>query len=209
MAKFNSSTDLTDALSAPLGDLIAAVGRGIADAQQALDAQTIESFKALYRDEDHAELLKMGYQPTWYKIPQADAEISISLSISGQTTENDTTLNAQTSGQQSNIQLYAAPVDASYTNKYDYDLQAASHLKFRIVPVPPSPQASEVKIVPNLLNKSFVVAKTLLERLGINYQVADGGQAEDSDIIQNTTPIAGEFLETGQMVELTLEIVNL
>lgn len=209
MAKFNSSTDLTDALSAPLGDLIAAVGKGVAEAQQALDAQTIESFKALYRDEDHAELQQIGYQPTWYKIPQADAEISISLSISGQTTDSSNVLSSQTSGQQSNIKLYAAPVDASYTNKYDYDLKAASHLKFRIVPVPPSPQASEVKIVPNLLNKSFAVAKTLLDNLSISYQITDDKQAEDSDIVREIMPVAGEFLETGQVVEITLETVNI
>ena len=111
MPKLNNPTDISDALSAPLGDLIAAVGRGVADAQQALDEGTIETLKKLYAENN--ELLKFGYQPTWYKIPEVDAEISVSLSISGSAQESTGVSDANTAS--SGIKLYAAPIDANYS----------------------------------------------------------------------------------------------
>ncbi|MCP4698211.1 MAG: PASTA domain-containing protein [Gammaproteobacteria bacterium] len=201
MPKFNSPTELTDTLSAPLGDLISAVGRGVAEAQQALDAQTIANLKALYADDSNAELRRLGYQPTWYKIPEVTAEISMSLTVSGQASEKAGTQ----AGQQSNIKLYAAPIDASYSNKYDYDLKASSHLKFRIVPVPPSPQASEIKVVPDIVNKQYSEAIALLNDLEITWQLSDETAVpEETDTIQETMPSAGEIINAEQVVIIVL-----
>ena len=50
---------VSDTLAAPLGDLIAAVGRGLAEAQESLDLGTAETIKRLYDGGDqNMELLR-------------------------------------------------------------------------------------------------------------------------------------------------------
>src|SRR5262245_61084621 len=80
------SSDVSDALAAPLGDLIAAAGRGLAEAQRSLDMATVETIKAIHADEDGElrVLRRLGYQPTWYRIPELTAELTVSLTVSSQ-----------------------------------------------------------------------------------------------------------------------------
>ncbi len=199
------AVNYADALSAPLGDLIAAVGRGMAEAQQSLDLGTLETFKAIYKGgtEVYEELRQLGYQPTWYKIPELNAEISVSLTASrSQLTQQS---SAASEGQNGPIKLYAAPMDANYQNKYDYDLKAASVVKFRILPVPPTPQASEIKVVPELKNKSYGEARFLLAELGIPYGFGrDVTEPADTVSVRGTDPEAGKILSPGRQVILKL-----
>ena len=57
----------------------------MAEAQWALDQHTVESFKAVYGGDEavYRELRQLGYQPTWYRIPEVAAEIYVTLSASG------------------------------------------------------------------------------------------------------------------------------
>jgi hypothetical protein len=192
---------LTDSLSAPLGDLIAAVGRGVAEAQRAIDEATIEGTRALYSSDDQmlAELRRVGYQPTWYQIPEVEAELTISLSVSGQSAETGL---GQASPAAGRVRLYAAPVDATYRNRFDFDLKAASRLKFRIVPVPPSPQASDLKAVPSLADKTLAEARLLLASLGIDHRHEGEEAVGDTAPLAGYSPAAGELLTPGQTVVL-------
>jgi len=49
MADPRSLVDISETMAAPLGDLIAAVGRGLAAAQQSLDQSTIETLRKYYK----------------------------------------------------------------------------------------------------------------------------------------------------------------
>lgn len=194
------SSDISDALAAPLGDLIAAVGRGLADAQRSLDMATIETIRALHAGDDaQFELLRrLGYQPTWYRIPELDAEVTVSLTIAGSSTSTGSGGGNEAQGP-GRIRLYVAPMDANYTNRYDYDLQAASTIRFRVVPVPPTTQASELKVVPRLEHLPFKEAGQLLSDIGIPFEtsVASPGEAQP---VAGTDPGPGEFLRPGQKV---------
>ncbi|MCP4665443.1 MAG: PASTA domain-containing protein [Deltaproteobacteria bacterium] len=213
MPKIKSPTEMTEALSAPLGDLISAVGKGVAEAQHAMDMQTIETFKSIYGPKGsnakaYEELKQLGYQPTWYKIPEASAEITISLTVSGEAMETGTTGSQQGTSVAEpqgpgRIKLYAAPVDANYTNRYNFDLKAASHLKFKIVPVPPSSQTTDMKIMPDLAGKTLREARDILEELDISYNVVDMTPAtQETDVLAGFAPEAGKILTTGQEVLL-------
>lgn len=190
-------TELLDTLSAPLGDLIIAVGQGVAEAQQAMDAQAINNFKSIHDssngDQALAMLQKLGYQPTWYQIPEATADLSVSLHIDAV---------AHKAGDKHHL-LHGTPVDAHYTNRYSYDINAASRLTFRIVPVPPSSQAAEMKMVPNVDGQTFARARQKLEEKNIPYQ-ADSSLTDDNTIV-TTEPAAGEILLAGQVVQLSVK----
>ena len=215
--KADDLTEITRALSAPLGELIAAVGRGVAEAQWALDQHTVETFKSVYGGDDAAyeALRQLGYQPTWFRIPEVAAEIYITLSASGEERSGGTVpvatpeQGASPQGEAGRIQLYATPVDASFSNTYDYQLRACSQLKFRIVPVPAPGQADGMKLVPKgLVGMSLRKAQALLAQQGIAYQIAGQAYYEPTgdEKITGTEPQASDILPAGQAVVLSFEI---
>src|SRR5690606_25018267 len=203
MASFQDPRALLETLSAPIRELIAAVGQGVPDAQHSLDAQTIANFQTIYSEQNTAAfeaLRSIGYRPTWYHIPEISAEINVALTVSG-------TVESQPAGGvpansllAPKVRMFAAPVDAGYTSKYNYDLKAASALKFRIVPVPPSPAAEALRVVPDVVGQAWSAARELLQRLDVPYRLPDPAPA-DSDVVAAQTPAAGTLLTSGQVVE--------
>lgn len=190
---------MIDALSAPLGDLIAEVGRSVADAQKAMDAGTIENVLALAAasgpDDPNRLLRQIGYQPTWYQIPEVTAEITVALTLTG----SGETAGASKGGA-SRMRMLAAPVDASYASRFNYELKAASCLKFRIVPVPPSPAAERIRVVPKVVGLAFEEARTRLSEADVRWQLADEKAApEDATLVASQQPAAGEILVGGSV----------
>lgn len=200
------SNVISDALAAPLGDLIAAVGRGLSEAQESLDLGTAETLKRLYDGKDaNMELLRrLGYQPTWYRIPELNAEITVSLSIGNQATQSGQGPVASAGASPPGIRLYVAPLDANYTNRYEYDLQAASVIKFRIVPVPPSTQAAEMKVVPRLERVAWKDASRRLAQLGIPFEVPSPPPRDD-ELVLGSEPGPGELLAPDQRLTLQFD----
>jgi hypothetical protein len=173
-------------LAAPIGELISAVGRGVADAQGAMDARTIENLRTVYtRDGELFDVLRgIGYRPTWYHIPEVTAEISVALSLRGEVSASGTP----------GLVMYAAPIDAGYTSRFNYDLQAASVVKFRVVPVPPSTAAEALRVAPKIVDLSVADARASLQAFGIPLGFADGLAPGDKDIITAQSPEAGTIL---------------
>jgi hypothetical protein len=108
-------------LAAPLGDVIASIGRSVAGAQQTIDERVLAHFGAVYDQTVAAfePLRAIGYQPTWYQIAEATAEMKLAITA---TTARD---------------LRGTAVDARYRSRFGYSHTSASSLKVRIVPVPP------------------------------------------------------------------------
>lgn len=192
---------LIDALSAPLGDLIAEVGRSVAEAQMAMDAATIENVRALVTasgpDDPNRLLQQIGYQPTWYQIPEVTAEITIALTLSG---AGQTSGSASAKAGPTRMRMLAAPVDASYASRYNFELKAASSLKFRIVPVPPSPAAERMRVVPALVGLSLARARARLAELDIPWTLPQDTVAPaDATLVVTQEPAAGELLTGGAL----------
>lgn len=187
-----SSNPLSKVLSAPLGDIIAEMGLGVAEAQFAIDAKTIENMKKIYTLDDDIvkELRNIGYRPTWYVIPEAHAEINIALSV-GQ---------VQTSSGSRKSQLFGATVDASYQNQYDYKMEASSKLTLKFAPVPAPAQIDDMDVVPQLVGLNFGAAKIILDRLSMDFEAKEG--FSDTKIVTSTTPSAGEFVEQGTVITI-------
>ncbi|MCB9529506.1 MAG: PASTA domain-containing protein [Myxococcales bacterium] len=198
MAIARPDTQLLDALSAPIGDLIAEVGRGVAEAQQAMDAATIEQVRALAEGDDStlALLRQIGWQPTWYQIPEASAEITVALTLTGSG-------QSPGGGNTPRMQLVATPVDASYANRYAYELKAASSVKFRIVPVPPSPAFEAVRAVPKVVGLTYATARARLAEQQLGWQWPQGtDEPADQTPVVVQTPAPGEFARVGDVIVL-------
>ncbi len=204
-----SNLELTEALSAPLGEVISSVAKGVAEAQQAMDLHTIETFQQVYKGDKGMleQLRQLGYRPTWYKIPEVSAEIQMSLSINATSIETGS-FNGQNINRANKFELLAAPVDANYANRFNYDINGSSKLTFKIVPVPPSPLAEEVKVSPFLINKTIGEAIDLLNLLEIPHQFADESvnleTVDRNSTISVVEPSAGSILAKGAAVTLTL-----
>jgi hypothetical protein len=196
MATFD--TALLDALSVPLGDLISSVGRGVADAQHDLDVATIDSLRELYAASagTDLDLQAIGYRPNWYHIPQADGEIQVALTVTG---EGGSPAGAI--GPVRRIKVYAAPVDAGYSSRFNFTLEAASKLSFRIVPIPPSSAAEGLRVAPVLVGLTVAEARARLALLGIP---GEFGTAADSAAVTAQDPAPGTILAEGGTVTIRI-----
>lgn len=190
------ASELLDDMPAVLGDLIGAVGRGVADAQHALDVAALDRLTAIATADGRvAETLRaIGYQPTWYRIPELNADLTVSLTLAGRT---------ESSGRPGGLQLYATPIDANFSNKYFVNAEVTSKISFKVVPVPPTPLASELTAVPQLVDRTYFEAVQILDALGIEHvRDAENTDPADSDRVVRTRPEVAELLRPGDRVIL-------
>jgi len=138
---------IQDTVSAPLGDIIASVGQGVADAQAALDQGSLEQTLRLYQagDDKTMQMLKdIGYQPTFYTIPEAEGDITVAMKMELTSTENTGSTANTLNPRKSKIRMYATPVDAGYSNRYSYTAEIQARIRFKIVPIPPPDNLSNL-----------------------------------------------------------------
>lgn len=190
---------LLDALSAPLGALISAVGRGVADAQREMDAASIAAMQEIYASNEglYLELQRIGYRPTWYHIPEVESDLQIALTVTGQQSQGGSAAVGA-----SPVRLYAAPVDAGYASRFNFSVQASSRVRFRIVPVPPSTAVETTRIVPALVGLTLGEARGRLLALDIPL-TPPPTTTPDTAVVTAQTPGPGTTLPSGGTVTLT------
>ena len=120
---------VSETLIEPLGEVIRQIGRAIADTQQELDRNSLATEIELA---DRREELGYDLHATWYFLPETEVEIKMSLSLCWQEQKKE--------GKPVTWKpvLFAAPLNASYKNLFDYDAAGTSVLKAKIVSVPPA-----------------------------------------------------------------------
>ncbi|HAP57999.1 MAG TPA: hypothetical protein DCR93_00265, partial [Cytophagales bacterium] len=180
----------------------------VAEAQAALDAASLAQFLAVYNSDNQDELAvrlrEIGYQPTFYTLPETDVEARVSLAMSVNQT---TTVNGQPGV--AKPRMYAAPINASSTNKYNLDVKASATLKFKVVPVPPPGEVTDIRVVPDLVGKTLGEAESLLVQLGLVYEIApdqngDVPATTSATVIANHTASGGEYVKVGDVLTLTV-----
>lgn len=117
-----TDVNLNEVLISPLSSMVREISASVADAQRALDAAALASQTRLATE--HPELQALGYQVTWYQIPEAQVEMRMAIHFEKK--------NAQTPAR-----LYVAPFNNKYRNTLNFTAEGSSTLKLRIVPVPP------------------------------------------------------------------------
>ncbi len=204
----NQIDHFRELLANPLGDLISSVGRGVGEAQAALDAGSLEQTLEIYREDkgradDVKQTIKLlreiGYQPTFYVIPETEveAQVSISMMLSG-----DQQQSALQKAAHARYKMLATPVNAGNVNKYNLHSQAVAKIKFKIVPVPPAAGVSEMRIVPDLTGETYDAAKNLLDSLRLSYELSD--DSLDDGVIETISPAKGTIISTREVIRLKL-----
>lgn len=199
---------MSDGLAAPLGDVIEAVGRGVAEAQAALDAGSMSATLALY-DEGGDALVRsfreIGYRPTFYALAETQCEMQVSLRIGGIGAPD----GSAGPRSPSRSALYVTPVDAGFANRYAYSVEASAKLSFKIVPVPPPGALDDLRPVPTLVGRAPEQALTVLQSLGFVVLLRDrAGDPVDPGrsmlLVQAQEPAALALARVGSTVTLTL-----
>jgi hypothetical protein len=216
-----------DVVASPLGQVIAQVGQGVADAQEALDEGSLARVLEIYSegdDEKLALLREIGYRPTFYTLPETTGEVRVALRLgsgaqgaggaravkpSAPATATLRAVPARVGLTALPARMYAAPVDAGYANAYGYQADIAAKLTFRIVPVPPPDGADELRMVPGLAGRSAPDAGAALEALGLVAVFVDGAGQEVAtpaapDAVMAQSPAADAILRLEDEVVLTV-----
>lgn len=114
--------NMNEVLISPLSSMVRELSAGVAAAQRELDAAALATQAQLAAE--HPELQALGYQVTWYQIPEANVEMRMALHFEKK--------NAA-----SPPRMYLAPFNTKYRNTFNFTADGSSTLKLKIVPVPP------------------------------------------------------------------------
>ncbi len=147
-----------ETFSAPMENLIAAVGQGIANAQRQLDLNSVQMQETIDAD---PVLSQYGLQATWYQFPKVDLQLTMSMSVVGeQDTSSGPAPAAPAAGASppvsalafTNFRVVAQPISASFQSHFNYTGQAASQINLSIVPVPGPRPSNQVTIPPRMID---------------------------------------------------------
>ncbi len=160
-------------LNTPFPQLVRTLGVGIAEAQYALDrvsikiAQLMAGFVLnddgeLERDETSliklrendpgVSLLALGFTPTFYQFVETYIELKLAISMkSEQETKAETSVGGVA---WSPFGVIAASVNASYSQKYQYEASGSSEMRTKLVTVP-APAMFESRLK-ELMNESQI-----------------------------------------------------
>jgi hypothetical protein len=116
-----SIADLSDILITPIARIVREIGESVGEAQKALDQASMQSQSNLQTS--HPELAEIGYEVTWYQMPEVQVELKMAIHFEKKNTSSPP-------------KLYLAPFNAKYKNALSYTADGSSALKLRIVPVP-------------------------------------------------------------------------
>ena len=130
-------------LSAPLPQIVERLGISIAQAQSALDANSVNIAKEMVDTKveiggEEYNLLSLGFVPTFYAFTEATVEAKLSFSMS-ESTEIGVKVGASVSAGVGFV-MVAASVDVSYARKFSVSSEGSSSIAARIVSLPPPDQ---------------------------------------------------------------------
>lgn len=118
----DDTVNLSEILVSPVADMISKLGEAVGVAQASLDKASLTAQEKL--QSDHPELAKIGYQVSWYQMPEVSIEMKMAIHYERKS-EDDRS-----------ARIFLAPYNAKYKNAFTYAVEGASTLKLRIVPVP-------------------------------------------------------------------------
>ena len=153
-------------LDVPLPEMVMKLGLGVAEAQRALDENSVETAKLLadttvplvlsvtqtiaedgtvsYVNQEPVDvsLLQIGLMPTFYQFAEATIEVTMDIKT---TTSRETNVKVSDKAKVG-FSMWSASVktDVSHNRKFGKEVRGTSRLVTRMVPVPPPPRIEPV-----------------------------------------------------------------
>lgn len=183
-----------------LCDMISELGKGIAQAQQAMDESSIAMQNKILEND---ELYAMGLQATWYAMPETEFTLKMDYAVSQQYLINGKT---KFSG------LKIAPSNATFQNLYKMDKKEESTLKLKIVPIPASDKMLIRKFMPNVMKASTVneiisiMEENDIENYKLEPEDAMNWGDEPIKVDEQFTP--GQLIKIGGIPKIKVEMVQ-
>lgn len=152
----NPLSNTLEVFATSIEEFIAVLGKGISDAQRALDQNSIQTQEAI---DSNPVASRYGLQATWYQFPRVDLQLKLAVTVAQDLASSSPAGSPVPGAPIRPIRLIAQPVSASYLTHFSYDAQAASTLSLSIVPVPA--QRSAAQGVPPLMSPDKVQGAAL------------------------------------------------
>ena len=152
-----------ETFSAPIENMIIALGQGIAEAQKALDNNSIAVQQSIDTD---PVLSQYGLQATWYQFPTVTMQIKMSMSIAQDQNQQSSpsVAGSPTLLTPARFRIIAQPVSASFQNQFNYDSSAATEINLTLVPVPAPKSGNQVTTPPKLTEAQAQAVALAVER---------------------------------------------
>jgi hypothetical protein len=134
-------------ISAPLPQIIEKLGLAVAQAQVALDSNSIEVAKAMAETEvtignETHNLLSLGFAPAFYAFTEATVEAKLSFTM---TESKEFSVGASiTAGVNTGVYMAAATIDVSYARKFSVSTTGSSSIAARLVSLPAPPMFEQL-----------------------------------------------------------------
>lgn len=127
-------------LSAPLPDIIQRLGVAIAQAQYALDQNSVSMATEMAKTKvdvggEEYNLLSLGFIPSFYTFTEATVEAKLSFSMT-ESTETSVNVGVQVGGG-TPFFMAAASVEVGYARKFSVSAEGMSSIAARLVSLPP------------------------------------------------------------------------
>lgn len=144
-----------ESFSAPIESLITALGEGVAQAQQALDANSLKVQEAIDSD---PVMSQYGLQATWYQFPSVTMQLKMSLSLAQDQTPSPAINSAAIPSRLllPRLRIIAQPLSASFQSNFNYDAQAATQVNITMLPVPPPKTGNAVNSPPTMTEAAVI-----------------------------------------------------
>ena len=126
-------------VSAPLPQIIVKLGLAVAEAQFALDTNSVAIAKTMSETEveigdETYNLLSLGFQPSFYAFTEATVEAKLSFTMT-ESTETSIAVGVEV-GVNYGVFMAAASLDVAYSRKFSVSTTGASSIAARLVSLP-------------------------------------------------------------------------
>lgn len=172
-----------------LKDIISGLGAGLADAQKALDMNSIAVQQEILSD---PRLSAYGLNATWYTIPETTFSLKMTYSFSNDETDTvsgELTDNAMIVSKPK-LKMNVIPSNATHSSIYKNSGVQESTLTLRFLPIPPPEGITDRVLMPNLLGLTVDEAIERLADLGLEYElVRTAGKArlgQDTEVVRQS-----------------------
>jgi hypothetical protein len=167
--------EVSELLSAPMEELITALGRGVGAAQAALDRHSIEIQQLIDSD---PVLGQYGLQASWYQIPATQLELKMAVAMQQPAEKPSPSIPPRGDLDLARPlpRLWVQPVNARYANQFGFQLTASSSVSLTIVPVPPpaavtaaSPTHTADEVMAQVQGRLLKTNNVVRGRVSINF----------------------------------------